>query len=477
MANIFTRFVDLFRQPAQEIKSALAVSPITDNNFFPDGMSTLYRDRISYDRDTILSETLRSWRINPIARRIVILTTAFIVGEGFKIKNSHVATQKFMSKWWTHELNDIDTQIPEWVDEITRTGDLFLLCSVAGNNMIFVRAVPSEQIKDIQCKKNDVRQEVAYLRGELDNDGYPAYDPSAEQTQFMLHYTTNRPVGALFGEPLLAPLLPWIGRFATWLEDRARLNHFRNAMMYIVRGKFKSEADRQARENYLNANPPTPGSVRVTGEDEAWGILSATLDSFDASVDGLAIKKMIAIGAGFPLHYLAEPESSTRTTAEASGSPTFRSLEQEQKRFVKFLEKVIRIAIEVRNRSHRNLMSETAFIEAPDITERDNAQLAMAFARGYPHLADLFDRGLIDETELMKRCYLLMGQVYDGTAPKGLKKPLKSEAVPVEPDTQDPAPDETAPKEQSNSVPVQKKKAKAVNLENDCGCGNDRALP
>lgn len=475
MANIFTRFIDYIRPAAQEVKAALAVSPITDNNFFPSGMSDLYRDRVSYDRETILAETLRSWRINPIARRIVILNTAFIIGEGFVPKSANKATQNFITEWWTNDLNDLDAQLPEWTDEITRTGDLFLLCSIADNGMLYARAVPSEQIKDIQCKANDVRQEVFYSRGEIDHDGYPAYDPNEEQSHFMLHYTTNRPVGAKFGEPLLAPLLPWIGRFSTWLEDRARLNHFRNAMMYIVRGKFKSEAERAARENYLNAHPPTPGSVRVTGEDEAWGILSATLDSFDASVDGLALKKMIAIGAGFPLHYLAEPESSTRTTAEASGSPTFRSLEQEQKRFVKFIEKLVRLAVELRKVHNRNLVPKTISIEAPDITERDNAQLAMAFARGYPHLADLFDRGLIDETELMKRCYLLMGATYDDTAPKGLKRPLVNTTQPSEPVDDPEAKKSEEPEEEAANQAKPKKKA--VNLENDCGCGNDRALP
>lgn len=459
------------------IQAALAVSAETDLTFFPQGLSNTYRDRIDYDRATILSECLRAWRVNPIARRVVILTTAFIIGEGLQPKSKNKATDKFLKEWWNHELNDLDTQIPEWSDEKERTGDLFLLCSVNNmNGMMYVRAIPSEQIKDIQTAENDARQEKYYLRGEIDESPYPAYDPTQEQDHFVLHYSTNRPVGAKFGEPNLAPLIPWIGRFATWLEDRARLNHFRSAFMYIVRGKYKNEEERKKREAHINMNPPRPGTVLVSNDDDAaekWGILSATLDSFDASVDGLAMKKMIAIGAGFPLHYLAEPESSTRTTAEASGSPTFRSLEQEQKRFVQFIQRLARLAVSLRKAHNKNLVPDTVIIEAPDITERDNAQLAMAFARAYPSLAELFDRGLIDETELMKRCYLLMGQVYDGTAPKGLKKPL--EAKPVTPPDDPEAKKDDEPEEEN--LNQSKPKKKAVNLENDCGCGNDKALP
>ncbi len=51
----------------------------------------------------------------------------------------------------------------------------------------------------------------------------------------MLHYAINRPVGALRGESDLAPLLRWLSRYAAWLEDRARLNRFRTAFLYVVR--------------------------------------------------------------------------------------------------------------------------------------------------------------------------------------------------------------------------------------------------
>ncbi len=63
-------------------------------------------------------------------------------------------------------------------------------------------------------------------------------------------------------------------------------------------------------------------------------MLNPELESGDAATDGLALKKMIAAGAGVPLHFLAEPESATRTTAEAAGGPTFRRFEQRQQFFL-----------------------------------------------------------------------------------------------------------------------------------------------
>jgi hypothetical protein len=72
----------------------------TDSNFYPgSNMSSLYRDRYDYDRQTILSECLRSWRVNPIARRIVKLYTQFIIGEGISVESDHKATNDYLKTW------------------------------------------------------------------------------------------------------------------------------------------------------------------------------------------------------------------------------------------------------------------------------------------------------------------------------------------------------------------------------------------
>ena len=45
-------------------------------------MSQSDRDRFTYDREEIHSQSLEAWRVNPLARRIVELTTQYIVGGG-----------------------------------------------------------------------------------------------------------------------------------------------------------------------------------------------------------------------------------------------------------------------------------------------------------------------------------------------------------------------------------------------------------
>ena len=414
---------------SKQVEKQLAASPITDNNFFPSGMSGSYSDRYEYNREKILSECLRAWRVQPLARRIVKIITAFVIGTGFSIKSSHRATQVFLTSWWNHPLNNFDEQLPEWLDERTRSGNIFALGSVDSAGNTYWRAIPADQIKDIQSKQNDIRQEEFYLPYGIEAPVWEAYDPLKEQTSFVVHHAIDRPVGTAWGESPLAPLLPWIGRYSAWLEDRVRLNRFRNAFMYVVRGQFTNPTDKKRRQDELNANPPQPGSILVTDPSEDWGILSSNLDAFDASVDGNAIKTHIAAGIGFPMHWFSEGESSTRTTAEAAGTPTFKSLQQDQQSFVRFITRLAEISVTVR-KQFDNRVNPQADIEIakPDITERDNAVLSLAVSRIYPTLADLFDRNGMDEAELIRMVYRMAGETYDqnANAPEMIKRPLKA---------------------------------------------------
>ena len=401
----------------------------TDSNFYPgSNMSLLYRDRYDYDRQTILAECLRAWRVNPIARRIVKLISMFVVGEGIAIQCDHKATNDYLQTWWNHPLNRMNRKINSFVDESTRSGNLFFLCTVdQATSMLYVRGVPADQVEEIISAPNDIEQELVYKPVDVNAAPWPAYDRTNTQPFFMLHYAFNQPVGVAWGEPDLAPMLPWIGRYSAWLEDRARLNRFRQAFVFIMRGKFADRAAREARSRELNANPPPPGSILVTDESESWGVLSPELSSFEAGEDGLALKKMIAIGAGIPPHYLAEPESSTRTTAEAAGTPTFRGLEQTQTQFLDILSELAQIAVAHRKRfDHRVNTACTIQAVGPDITERDNSSLALAVSRIYPAYSELFDRGGIDEAELLRVVYRMAGEVQPTDMPKTmLRRPLK----------------------------------------------------
>lgn len=383
------------------------------------------RDRFPHDRREVLAQAVEAWRSNPLGRRIVGLTTQYVLGDGITASSEHPAADRFLKLFWQHRLNRMDTRCAEWCDELTRTGNLFILLSTDPAGMSYVRAFPAASMERIEAQPHDIEQPLAFwpLRTaqELDPPAWPAYDEADDHPDaygswptVMLHYAINRPVGAQWGESDLAPLLRWLARYANWLEDRARLNRYRNAFLFTVSGRWPTAAQRLARQNELNANPPRPGAILVSDESEQWSILSPKLESSDANSDGLALKKMIAAGAGIPLHFLAEPESSTRTTAEAAGGPTYRYFEQRQRYFLWVMEDVLRVVINRRAQIDRRIPKHPPLtLSGADISARDNAALAMAATQISAIFQDMRDRGLVDDRELLRMVYRYAGEPAD----------------------------------------------------------------
>jgi len=151
--------------------------------------------------------------------------------------------------------------------------------------------------------------------------------------------------------------------------------------------------------------------VLVTDENEEWSVIAPKLEALDASSDGLAIKKMIAAGVGLPLHFLAEPESSTKTTAEASGNPTYRRFAERQRAMCWILQDLLRVVVERRAYFDIGVDSTAPItVSGGDISARDNAELADAGQKAAAIASGLHEKGLISSEELLRLVYRFMGE-------------------------------------------------------------------
>jgi hypothetical protein len=414
LGRLFQPLVD------RTVREKLAV--VEDDNSFLIGVRNLDdspRDRLNPDRESVLEACLAVWRTDPSARRLVELTSEYVVGGGVDVACDHQPSQDFLRAFWTHPLNRMAIRMVELCDELTRSGNLFLLVSTDRVGMSYLRVVPAADIDRIEAAENDIEQSLSFV----DKDGqvYPAYDAAGDGlgeggnfAPVMLHYAVNRPAGAQWGESDLAPLLIWLRRYAAWLEDRMRLNRFRNAFIYRVKAAFTSEAARRTRQLELAANPPSPGSILVTDESEDWSVISPKLEALDAQTDGLALKKMIAAAAGVPMHFLAEPEGATRTTAEAAGGPTHRKFEQRQRFFLWLLKDLLGVVLQRRALVDGRVDPRVAIaVHGADISARDNVALADSGGKIGPLFEGLYQAGLIDAREYLRVVYRFVGEEVD----------------------------------------------------------------
>jgi hypothetical protein len=141
----------------------LAVRALDDRRDIAYRSYTYPRDRHSYDRDEILADALEAWRVNPLARRIINMMTQYVVGGGIGVGSNHERTNKFITEWWEHRLNRMATRVYEWCDELSRSGDLFVVIATDAAGMSYVRAVPGAEIQDIETADNDIEQELAIV--------------------------------------------------------------------------------------------------------------------------------------------------------------------------------------------------------------------------------------------------------------------------------------------------------------------------
>jgi hypothetical protein len=319
----------------------------------------------------------------------------------------------------------------DWSDELTRTGELFIVLHTnPADGMSYVRAISAGAIDKITTAPGDYETELTYhetvplddpdyrdggrtwlspeadlrqrIAADWDDDPDSIRNPQSAhrpaaltgiRNPVMLHFAINRPVGAVRGESDLVPILNWLRRYNTWLEDRVRLNAAVRAFLWIVRVPARMVGSKT--EQYRH--PPEPGTVIISEQGaEEWEAITPKLEARDAALDGRAIRWMIAAGGpGTSLVDFGEGEDANLATAKAMAEQRQKIMRGRQHLFAHILATV---AITAYNRAlalgrlrGKTCTTQDLEISLPDISPSDNADLASAafnIANAFRTLAD-----------------------------------------------------------------------------------------
>jgi len=294
-----------------------------------------------FERREQLEQIYITARTNPLAQRIISLTTDFVVGDTVAFTGSPYA-----QALWDDPQNRMSQRIYRWCDELTRSGELFIVLSRnAAGGMHYVRELPALMIDQIEIDQDDAETEHRYHQLTNDADGrwWPSRLAPLGTSQVMLHYAINKPVGETRGSSDLAQVVNWLDRYDMWLEDRVRINRYKGAYLWHVTIENALPATIKAKRQQYS-RPPSSGSIIVSDSSERWEAISPSIDAHAVEADGKALRLMIAAGSGIPLHFLGEGESATRATAREMGTATFRHFAHRQAIFAAIVQDVIRTA-------------------------------------------------------------------------------------------------------------------------------------
>lgn len=302
----------------------------------------------TYDRDQseieeLYNDALLAWRKNPIAKRAIDITTDYVLGDGITISSHIPDLQNFIDRFLSDPENLESFNFAAMSEELSRSGDLYVvLFRNPTNGMSYTRFVVKPEIIQIETAARDWSKELVYHQripndpGETRRWYSPRDGRSRRAKAVMLHFTVNRPIGALLGESDLATVLPWLLKYSRMVEDRIRLHWASRMFLWFVKVPKNKVAEKRAQYRM----PPESGSIIVHDESEEWNQQTPQLNGLDSSFDLEAIRRLIYTGTGLPPHWFGE-RGSNRAEATEMGAPAERHLKRRQRTFAKMISNII----------------------------------------------------------------------------------------------------------------------------------------
>ncbi len=349
-----------------------------------DGMGR--HDRPAGEAGGLYRDGFEAWQKNPLAWRGVALTNDHVLGDGLRLSSSVLALDDFIDSFWHHEMNQMDDRIEPMMSDLTRGGDLFVLLFLnRSDGMSYIRFLTKDEIAEIETAENDRELPLVYWQwtegGTERVPWYSPYHPDAwEQDAVCLHYSVNKPLGALMGEGDYVAGLPWLKRYSRLLDGRVRLHWLSRAFLWFLKVPNKKVQDAQER----NRTPPEPGSVMIHDEGEEWSVKSPNLRGMDATFDLRSVFRMALASVGFPSHWMGDSSDANLATAKTAQLPAERRLKRRQNYFVRVLQDIIYHAYQRGARIGKlpplptNKYADLFAAAVADVSRADNLELANA---------------------------------------------------------------------------------------------------
>lgn len=291
-------------------------------------------------RERVLTNTHAAYQRNPIANRGCKYFSNFTIGEGFNLTCRNKDVEKILQAFIDDPDNEVRTYERQAVIDLLVDGELMLRWYSDKNSIVMAPMRPWE-CQYIKTEAGFFRRRISYRFNLTPAQGDdPTAVQGAEQVDVpaaeMLHVAINRHGYELRGRPELYPILPWLKAYKDWLENRARQNYWRGALVFWISVK-NAAAPVLAAVAARWRKPPSPGSVAVETENVTVNTVTNPVAAGDASEDGRQIKLMSAVGLGLPEYFLGDGNNSNLASATKQQLPALTSFGEFQDVLVEML--------------------------------------------------------------------------------------------------------------------------------------------
>lgn len=281
-------------------------------------------------REYVLSQCHAAYQRNPLANSAVEYTADFVIGEGFNLMCKNKDVEEILEDF----ICSPDNRLREWerqaVIDLQVDGEIILRYFMGKDedgNPGAISTIPQRpwELQYINTELGNFRRPVYYRfqrqvsEGDDPTTGFTTKieDVPAED---ILHVAINHHSYELRGRPDLYRILPWLRADTEFLQNRARQNYWRGALLWLVR-VLNGSASQVASVAARWSRPPTAGSVAIeSGNVEVEPLVNSS-GAGEANEDGRQIKLRSIIGMRMAEYMFADGQNSNLASATAQQLP------------------------------------------------------------------------------------------------------------------------------------------------------------
>jgi hypothetical protein len=381
------------------------------------------------DYEQVLSTVWKLFLSNPVAARAMRVKRDYILGRGVTPQADEDTLQTTLDDFWN--LNKLSARLKEFILQLHLLGSQCYPAFVRkSDGQVRLGYIDPAQIERVVTHPENVlerwavvvkemtsidtwvatrekrvyrivrEQESVVGEDDVDPGDYPGKRVTAEQaelepweSEMLKAHGLNEYTGTCFYFPVnalsnqaqgvsdLLQVADWADQVDSVLFNLADLEHMAGFFSFDVTLTGADETRVKERAREIRKNPPKKGSVNVHNDKEEWRLDRPDLKQVGSIETSKTLLTFVLGGLGMPRHWYGFGDETNRATAEAQGTPTFRSMESDQDNA---RDVVLEMLYFVRDQAiiagalAENMADAIITLVMPEMTTKDLAAIAQA---------------------------------------------------------------------------------------------------
>lgn len=350
------------------------------------------RDLAPLAQDRMIEIAYFLWEQNALARRLIVMMTDLMIGEGVKVEATDERNQEVIDRTWNHRENKLQERIRSFHNALSLNGELAL--PVAINPISGVPRlgfIDPWQIKQIETLPDNILvPDVMVLKpnsmsGEKDGQRLKIVreNPETERLEGeVFYFAINNLPNGLRGRSDLNALADWLDLYDQYMFGEVERLTLLSTFVWDYKIDGADEPTIKAKLAKF-PNGFKSGQVFAHNEKESVDARTPDLKAADRSEVARLLRVHIAGSMGFPVSYLGDIDSN-HSTIEGQNDVLMKTPAARQKEFASFIDQIVRFSVEsaqVKNPALFRDVQQGYVIRMPEISAKDITRAGSAISQ------------------------------------------------------------------------------------------------